>query len=357
MYLTRLEVSNLRIIETAALAPASSVNLLVGANGSGKTSLLEAIHLLCTGRSFRSRRAQEFIRRGASKAWVHARIVGEDGEDVSAGVEKGPRSTRIRWGGSEVRSASALARRLPLVVIPPDSQQLVFDGANLRRRLMDWGLFHVEHEYGAVYQRYRRALQQRNSQLRIAPGPSALAPWNDALSRIGEKLHRLRHSHLQQILPRISTLTTDLSGLKVSVHYKPGWDDAVPLSDALAAATGRDTARGYTGIGPHRADLELLVSGNPAHQVLSRGEAKLVCFALWLAQVKDHQLEIGRAPVVLIDDLGAELDATNRRRVFATLLGLRVQSFVTSVNDQLAQEVDGPWKGFHVERGRVEEMV
>jgi len=357
MRLTRLEVKNLRVIEAAGLAPGSGANLIVGANGSGKTSLLEAIHLLCTGRFFRSRRAQELIRRGASEIRVHAQIRQDDGEGVAVGVEKGPRSTRIRFAESEVRSAWMLARRLPLVVIPPDSQRLVFDGADLRRRLLDWGLFHVEQDYAAAFQNYRRVLQQRNAQLRALPDASALAPWSAELEEKGEILHGLRQVHLQRILPRISKLAEELVGLEVSVHYNPGWDDKIPLSDALTAQLNRDSARGYTGIGPHRADLELRVAETPAHQVLSRGEAKLICFALWLAQAKDHQLQKGRTPVVLIDDLAAELDRENRRRVFETLFELGVQSFVTSVNDELAQDVGGSWKGFHVERGKVEEMV
>lgn len=357
MQLTRLEVNNLRIIETAGLEPEPGLNLIIGVNASGKTSLLEAIHLLCTGRSFRSRRAREFIRRGASEARVHARITEEDGKNVAVGVEKRPRSTRIRVAGTELRSASVLARRLPLMVIPPDCQRLVFDGADLRRRLLDWGLFHVEHAYAVVYQNYRRVLQQRNAQLRSSPGPGALAPWNMELEETGEKLHALRRSHLQRILPRVSNLATELSGVKVSVHYNPGWDDSVRLSHALAAVHNQDASRGYTGLGPHRADLELRINGIPAHQVLSRGEAKLTCIALWLAQAKAHQLRSTRMPVVLIDDLTAELDRKNRRRVFETLLELGVQSFITSVSDSLAKELEGTWKGFHVERGNVTEMV
>jgi DNA replication and repair protein RecF len=357
MYVTRLEVNDLRIIETASLTPGLGANLIVGANGSGKTSLLEAIHLLCTGRSFRSRRAQEYVRRGASEARVHARITQENGENVAVGIEKRARSTRIRFAEAELRSASALARRLPLVLIPPDCQRLVFDGADLRRRLMDWGLFHVEQEYATVHHNYRRVLQQRNAQLRALPDADALAPWDAELGEMGEKLDGLRQIHLKNILPRISALATQLSGLEVSVHYIRGWDEQVRLCEALAAGLNRDAGRGYTGIGPHRADLDLRVNGAPALQVLSRGEAKLICFALWLAQVKDHQFQNGRTPVVLIDDLAAELDPDNRRRVFGTLLELGVQSFVTSLDEELTQDLGGPWKGFHVERGKVEEMV
>ena len=357
MHLIRLEVENLRIIQTAGLAPGPGLNLIVGANGSGKSSLLEAIQLLCTGRSFRSRRSEEFIRRGASETRIHARIREDDGDCVAVGIEKRRRSTRIRLAESEVRSASVLARRFPLVVVPPDSQRLVFDGADLRRRLLDWGLFHVEHDYAAVHQDYRRVLQQRNAQLRVLPEPQALAPWDLEMEETGGKLHHLRQIHLGRILPRVSLLASELSALEVSVHYKAGWDETMPLAEALAGTLARDAARGYTGLGPHRADLELRVDGRPAQQVLSRGEAKLVCVALWLAQVRDHQLQTGGSPAVLVDDLAAELDPENRRRVFQSMRDLGVQGFVTSLSDGLARDVPSPWKGFHVARGKVEEMV
>jgi DNA replication and repair protein RecF len=103
--------------------------------------------------------------------------------------------------------------------------------------------------------------------------------------------------------------------------------------------------------------LELRVDGFAAHQTLSRGEAKLACIALWIAQARDHLLQSGRKPVVLIDDLAAELDPENRRRVFATLSELGCQSFVTSVSDRLGKDACAAFKGFHVERGKFREMV
>lgn len=358
MQLTRLEVSNLRIIEAAELEPGAGLNVIVGANASGKTSLLEAVHLLCTGRSFRSRRAEEFVRRGSGEARVHARISTQTGESVAVGIEKRLRSTRIRFAESEIRSASVLARRLPLVVIPPDSQRLIFDGAELRRRLMDWGLFHVEQNYVSVYQNYRRALQQRNAQLRApSRNPYALAPWDAELEDTAERLHTLRQSHLQRILPRVSALASELAQLKVSIHYNPGWDATAGLSQGLATTLSRDLARGHTGIGPHRADLELRIDGVAADQMLSRGEAKLTCVALWLAQARDYECQSGRGPLVLMDDLAAELDSGNRRRVFRVLSEFGFQSFVTSISDSLVEEASGGFKGFHVERGKVREMV
>lgn len=357
MQLTRLEVTNLRIIEAATLLPEGGVNLIAGANGSGKSSLLEGIHLIGTGRSFRSRRAEEFIRHGQTSLTVHARVKETGGEELPVGVEKRAQITRIRVSEETVRSAAALARRIPVIVIVPESQRLISDGAELRRQFLDWGLFHVEPSYVATFQSYRRVLKQRNAQLRAHASPSVLAPWDAKLGDTGEQLHSLRVSHLDSMLKRVGNLVAELTDREVSIHYIPGWDTEEPLAEAAAKAIGRDAARGYTGVGPHRADLELLVGGVPAQRVLSRGEAKLFCFALWLAQAREHQQQQARTPLILIDDLASELDAANQARVFQALLSLGAQTFLTTVSKELLGALPGPFKTFHVERGQVSEMV
>ena len=200
-------------------------------------------------------------------------------------------------------------------------------------------------------------LQQRNAQLRAAPGASELAPWDLELEALGGRLHELRSSHLSRILPRVAKLTAELAGVEVSIHYKPGWDETLRLSEALAMALPRDAARGHTGLGPHRADLDLRIEAKPANQVLSRGEAKLLCLALWLAQARDFQEQSGRSPLVLIDDLAAELDADNRVGALTALSEAGIQAFITSVSEALLNQAAGEVTGFHMERGKALKMV
>lgn len=357
MRLKQLDVRNLRVVEAASLAPAGGINLIVGDNGSGKSSLLEAVHLLGTGRSFRSRAAEPLIRRGESALTVHARVREGAGEEFPLGVEKGVRRTRIRLAEADVRNAATLARRLPVVLVPPDSQRLLSDGADLRRRLMDWGLFHVEPSYAEAHRGYQRALLQRNAQLRDASSVQTLAPWNRELQQFGERLHQLRASHLAQILPSIASLIAELLSVKVSIHYQQGWAPVKALGQSLRDSAPRDLARGHTTVGPHRADLDFTVAGDAAQHRLSRGEAKLFCLAVWLAQARDFHTRAGRIPLILIDDLAAELDAGGRRRVFDVLVDLGAQAFVTALSKEALEGVFEAQKSFHVERGKVSEMV
>ena len=358
MRLGQIEVRNLRVLAALDFAPGDGLNVFVGDNGSGKTSILEAIHLLGSGRSFRTHRLAELIARGQSWLRVRGDIRGEGGAVESVGVEKAAEGLRIRVAGEEIRSASELARRLPLVVISPDSQRLLTDGAVLRRQLMDWALFHVEPTYLTVLQRYRRALRQRNAALREGAVPSALVPWNQEVAEAGEALHRQRDRFLEGILPVYAGTLEGLLSMAVEIRYQPGWDAARGLADALQEATATDRARGFTGIGPHRADLRFSTQGDPVHQVLSRGEGKLFVVGLVLAQgrfLKDLQ---GRQPIVLVDDLASELDADSRGRFFAQLRALGAQTFVTTVSRDLLETTD--WEGlrvFHVERGKPLKMV
>jgi len=358
MRLDELEVRNIRIVSAADCTPGNTLNVFVGANGSGKSSILEGIHLLGSGRSFRTHRLAELISRDQSWLRVRGVIRGEDGAAETIGVERGVEGLRIRLAGDTIRSASELARRLPLVLITPDSQRLLTDGAILRRQLMDWALFHVEPTYLSVLQRYRRALRQRNAALKDGVGPTALAPWDQETGDAGDALHRLRERFLEGILPVYADTLEKLISMAVEIRYQPGWDTATGLTEALQGNARTDRTRGFTGIGAHRADLRFSTEGTPVHQVLSRGEGKLFVVGLVLAQAKFFQGIQGRRPVVLVDDLASELDEESRGRFFRQLRALGAQVFVTTVSLDLVETAG--WEGlrvFHVERGEPLKMV
>jgi DNA replication and repair protein RecF len=260
--------------------------------------------------------------------------------------------------GEAVGSALDLARQLPLVVITPDSQRLLTDGAELRRQLMDWALFHVEPGYLNVLQRYRRALRQRNAALRDGAGPGALSAWDAELAEAGESLHGQRDRFLAGILPVYAETLQELIPMTVDIGYRAGWDSTIGLREALAISTATDRSRGFTGVGPHRADLRFRLDGAAASQLLSRGEGKLFVVGLVLAQARFLNDSQGRRPLVLVDDLASELDEDSRGRFFAELQALGAQSFVTTVSRDLVETaVREGSRVFHVERGKPLKMV
>jgi DNA replication and repair protein RecF len=354
MYISRLELCNLRSIRTLSILPSRSLNIVLGCNGSGKTSLLEGIYLLGRGRSFRTRHIGEAVCWGRERLAAFAETVTDVGARLTLGVERGGGVNRSRVAGEEVHAASRLAAALPLLLISPESQRLVVEAARYRRQLMDWTLFHVEHRYADAQQRYQRALRQRNAALQRGEGMDTLAAWQHELGEVGEQLHAYRRDYLALLLPLVGDTMAELGSPIVSFDYRPGWDTSCPLREVLAAVLPHDMLRGYTTVGPHRADLRLTYHGSVAQRVLSGGEMKRLVAAVLLAQVRCVSHYAGVVPVVLVDDLGAELDETGRRCFLRTLQDTGSQVFVTALSTAVLDLAKWPERSvFHVEQGTV----
>ena len=263
------------------------------------------------------------------------RVVGmtlaDDGVTTTIGIEYSGDGLRIRRGGLDVRASSELATILPVVTLTPDTYRLVTDGADLRRKIIDRLLFHVEPRYLQLYQRYRRVLSQRNAAIRGEAADTLLGGWNAELAIAGEQLTALRAGYLDRALPRMQDLVGNLVGIPIDIRFYRGWDSEVSLEQACEHRLASDRQRGFTQAGPHRADLRFTVDGRPLQHSLSRGETKLFVTAVVVAQVQDLASTLGSPPVVLVDDLASELDLDGRNRCLAELSATTAQLFLTAV--------------------------
>ena len=358
MHVAAIEIRSLRILDGIDIEFSPGVNLLLGSNGSGKSSLLEAVHILGSGRSFRSHRLRDVITHGKSSLHILGRILGKDGITETIGIGHSPNGLRIRRDGVDVKASSELAAYLPTVTITPDTYRLVTDGADLRRRIIDRLLFHVEPTYLDHYQRYRRALRQRNAAIRGGLGDEELGGWDAELAIAGEQLTALRVRYLERALTAMEAVVAKLVGMPIEIRFYRGWDSTMSLSQACEHSLTRDRLRGYTQAGPHRADLRFTIDDRPLQHALSRGETKLFVTAVSVAQVRDLASIRGHPPVVLVDDLASELDSDSRGRCLAELQATGAQLFLTSVPGH-GLDGDGiePGRLFHVEQGRIVEVL
>ena len=358
MYVTRLDIAGLRRFERVSLLPDPGLNLLTGQNGAGKTSVLEALHLMAYGRSFRGRVRDGLIRQGVSAVEVFVEWLNASGQLHRAGLRHGGQAWEGRLDGDTVGHLGELCAAFAVVTFEPGSHVLVTGGSEPRRRLLDWGLFHVEPAFLPLWRRYARALKQRNALLKAHAAGRELDAWDLELVESGEPITRYRHHYLDRWLSRFQAAASDLlpAGGPATLAFLPGWREELSLADALLLARERDRAFGHTSVGPHRADWSVDYRDLPGRGGLSRGQAKLTALALLLSQAEQHAALRGDWPVVALDDLASELDRTHQRRVLEWLQGTGAQVFLTGTEPPPAlAETPGlaSIARFHVEHGRL----
>lgn len=351
MRLGRIDIADFRCIEAARVEFGARCNLVWGPNGSGKTSLLEAIGFLSRGRSFRGTRTDGLVRHGAGHFTVAGRVVGR-GLEHRLGIEAGRGHLVVRVDRQPANSLAALAEKLAVQVIDPEIHRLVSDGPEVRRRFLDYGVFHVEHDFLGAWRRYRRALRQRNAGLRDGIGDEVLVAWEPELLAAGETVDRLRRQHFGTLAEEFVVLGKELLGVEVGCAYRSGWGEDREFPEALVAARARDREQGTTTVGPHRADVRLIYRGRSARQQVSRGQQKLFGAALVLAQTRAMARVRGEMPVLLVDDPAAELDGWSLGRLMSAVLRTDGQLVVTALTAE-ALSLPAETMMFHVEHGRV----
>lgn len=359
MRLTRLDIRQLRCLQAVEFRPAPGLNVITGGNGAGKTSLIEAIHLLGYGRSFRGRVRDGLIRSGQPHLELYAEWLDGQGRARRAGLRHAGGDWEARLDGAPAPSLTELCAELAVVTFEPGSHELIAGGAEHRRRFLDWALFHVEPGFLPVWRRYARALKQRNALLKRGPAASALAPWDRELADAGESLSRLRGDYLARLEPvLVATAGEFLPELgPAGLRFLPGWRrEESSLEDTLLLGRERDLALGYTSQGPHRADWRVDYLGLPGREALSRGQEKLTALACVLAQARAFAADRGEWPLVCLDDLGSELDRPHQHQALTSVLASGAQVLLTATEaPSLPTGIDAGAR-FHVERGQLQPL-
>jgi DNA replication and repair protein RecF len=329
MRLTALRISNLRNIVELELNPGPGFNVLLGANGAGKTSILEGAYLLAHAQSFRSGSHETLTRSGADALALYARVERSDGP-VQIGLGRTQDVWQARVNQAPVVNLAGLLREFALVCLEPGSHALISGGSSERRRFLDWGVFHVEPDHLRRARDYRRALRQRNALLKQG-SRSELDSWDQELARLAEPIAASRGRYfesfsravvqiLEEVLPELGQAT---------LHLSSGWSAGTSLAQVLLHARANDVARGHTTRGPHRADWTLRFERAPSREYLSRGQEKLCVLACVIGQARLFADARGVWPVIALDDLASELDASHHQYVVDLLIRADAQVLVT----------------------------
>lgn len=359
MRLESLRIQGLRCLADVTVPLSPGVTVFAGPNGAGKTSLLEAAFLLSHARSFRAGAKDALVQRGTSQLSVFAELRHDDGQIRRLGLGR----QGIRWEArmdGQVVTLSELVGECAVVCFEPGSHALIAGGAEERRRYLDWGVFHVEHEFFLAWRRYQRALKQRNSLLRgAAPVPDALfLPWEAELASAAAVIDRQRRVYLDALRPHIEqameALLPELGS--VELRYKRGWAEDGDLEAVLASQRGRDLARGHTTQGSHRADWSVVFEHAPQREHLSRGQEKLTALGCVLSQAALYAERKREWPIVCLDDLASELDKAHQASLVARLKGAGAQVLVTGTEVPEALQ-DASTSVFHVEQGTLNPLL
>jgi len=359
MRVERLALENFRLFDQAELHPEPGLNLFVGGNGAGKTSILEAVYLLAYGRSFRGAVRDGLIRRGEAVLRVFAEV--QDSDLRRLGLERGVRDWQARIDGRPVAGLSELYREVAVVCFEPGSHELIAGGSEYRRRYLDWALFHVEPAFLPAWRRHQRALKQRNALLKSGtPDSASLEAWETELAESGEALTAQRENYLDRLHPLLGRLIGHLlpEAGAPQLRFQRGWAKDVSLAEALTAARPRDALLGHTTVGPHRADWSLGFEHLPARENFSRGQEKLVALACILAQAELFAADRGAWPILCLDDLASELDRPHLEDTLEHLSRTGAQILLTGTEVPAALDAwPGNYRTFHVERGQIRPLL
>ena len=347
------------------MAPSMQVNLIYGENGSGKTSILEAINLLALGRSFRSHKHKPLINHQQQSFTVFGRVRTDDDSEVPIGISRHlDGDASFKANGVLVPSAADLAAYLPVQVINFDTFLLLEGSPKVRRQFIDWLVFHVEPNFFPAWKAIQRCLKHRNSLLRRDRiDPFELATWDQELVGLTDKIHEFRTQCMAQFQETFAELLKEFINIDgIALGYYRGWDKDKAYSGVLTSGFERDKRQGYTQSGSHRADLKITVNGLDAAEVLSRGQQKLLVCALKIAQGYVFTRITGRKSIYLVDDLPAELDEKHRALLVHWLYTMGTQVFITGVEREMLasswrDKTEITPKMFHVEQGRVTEVA
>lgn len=400
----RLQATDLRNLNTVRMQ-AAACNVVIGPNGSGKTSLLEAIFLLSRGKSFRHSQPKRYIQHHKPSATVHALL--SDGRTLA--IQKQTDATTIlRLNQTTVYNQSILTEQLPTLLIDPSSMDMLEQGSANRRQLLDWLVFHMKPSFHPQWVAYQRLLKQRNSLLKQTKSLSQaqlaeIKAWDKGLANNAALIHHYREQVFLAWQPYFEQSMAQLLptyAKQISLSYHAGYDASTPLDEQLNERLSQDLQLGYTRIGSHRADIhvhwrsenddkadlqsheekpvahqqmgtttKLSTIKEQAANVLSRGEKKLLITALRLSQLPlllnitgeqkesksiDHESKI--TPVVLLDDITAELDYRAIDILLSTLAELPCQVFLTSLTVDVLPEVSKYWSDFntfHMKQGEL----
>jgi len=356
MALQKLIINQFRNIDSATLNFDTKINLIVGENGSGKSSLLEAIYLLGLGRSFRTHLTNRVIQYEQSHFTLYSEIQHQQ-RILPIGIQKSKSGeTTLKIDGQNVKKLASLTQYVPMQLITPESYTLLSGSPKNRRAYLDWGVFYHDPLFYSNWSRIKRILKQRNAALKQCNAYKELEVWDNELCFLSEQISTQRADYFSKLQPLIAQTIADfLPEFTIESRFFCGWDkNNKPLAQYLADNFQRDKQLGYTSVGPQKADLKIKINNLPVDDVLSRGQLKLLVYALRLAQGLFLNSVDNKQCVFLIDDFSSELDKSKQKILAKHIIDSDAQVFISAISANSIEDLFMQKRSlFHVKQGKI----
>jgi len=355
MHLTRVECEHFRCLDKISFSPSPGVNVIRGHNAQGKTSLLEAILYGATSKSHRTNTESELLQYGAESFHLGLEAARVD-RTVNINAHWWRGAKRFKVNGIPQSRLSDILGRIHVVFFSPEDVELVKGGAAGRRRFLDMEISQVEPSYLTALQQYRQALRQRNELLKRPKVDEALLDvWDTQIAEHGAVVIRARARYVEELAAFTAAAYDAVAQAEpLSLAYEPDVADPDGLYDALVRTRPGDIRRGQTHRGPHRDDMAFLIAGRAARAYGSQGQQKSASLALKLAEVELVHARTGEYPVLMLDEVLAELDSRRAKQLFAAL-ARPVQALVTTTELEHRAGVFDAAASFRLEGGSLVE--
>jgi DNA replication and repair protein RecF len=356
MHLTHVQCRHFRCVDALDFSPAPGRNIIRGANAQGKTSVLEAILYGATSRSHRTAAEADLAQHGEPGFHVRLEAQRNDREvQLDAIWHQG--SKRFKVNGVAQSRISDILGRIHIVFFSPEDVDLIKGAASVRRRFLDMELSQISPVYLGALQQYRQVLRQRNELLRVdRPDLALLEVWDVQLARHGALLMEERAGYIEELSRHASQMYGRIAGEEpLTLRYEPDVKTPADLALVLARTQQTDIRRGATGRGPHRDEVAIEIHGRPARQFGSQGQQKSSALAIKLAELELVRGRIGEYPVLMLDEVLAELDDQRARQLFEAIPE-NVQVITTTTElDHRPAHFGAGWTSYRIDHGRLEE--